>query len=141
MAPELASTIAAVAAYNKRLGAVMPAAARMVVKGAATLYLADSAQLIPVLRYDAIITDLVPGMSSQMWVWDKIRAVGWRRGKPLNELLKAHPEWRTILDPYMGHCNVGRAVIEASRKFIGIECDKGIFNEVCRNMENDLPWQ
>lgn len=46
--------------------------------------------------------------------------------------IAAHPEWRVILDPFMGQGRTGAVALRAHREFIGIEIDRACFNEAMR---------
>lgn len=61
-------------------------------------------------------------------------------GKPVDlmaQLLDVRPEWRTVLDPFMGSGTTGVAALQkAGRSFIGIELEKEYFDIACERIEN-----
>lgn len=59
-------------------------------------------------------------------------------GKPvdlMSQILDVRPEWKTILDPFMGSGTTGVACIKLGRKFIGIEIEPKYFDIACKRIE------
>ena len=59
-------------------------------------------------------------------------------GKPvelMSQLMDVRPEWKIVLDPFMGSASTGLAALQKGRKFIGIEMEPTYFDIACRRIE------
>ena len=59
-------------------------------------------------------------------------------GKPVDlmrDLMSVRPEWKTILDPFMGSGSTGVAAVQDGKKFIGVELSPHYFDIACRRLE------
>ena len=61
---------------------------------------------------------------------------GEKRVQPYRAIIRAFPEEKTIIDPFMGSGNIGIAAVLEDRDFIGIEINTERFNHARIRIEN-----